>query len=73
MADIDVVPKGRSSTRLWLIVAIIAVVLIAWWAMSRNRDASRTGSAAPGANPVHLADNGVPDGVQPALVRLTLA
>jgi len=30
MADIDVVPKHRSNTWLWIVLAIIVIALIIW-------------------------------------------
>jgi bacteriorhodopsin len=41
MADIDVVPKRRTSLWLWVVLAI-AVVVILWMALA-NRTARRTG------------------------------
>jgi len=45
MADIDVVPRKRSNTWLWVALAIIAA-LIVWVVMSRMGDSpNRVGSA----------------------------
>jgi len=43
MADIDIVPKQRSGTTwLWILLAIVAVVLIAWMLMGRRTTPSTT-------------------------------
>jgi hypothetical protein len=33
MADIDVVPKHRSLTWLWVLIAVI-VIAVVWWALA---------------------------------------
>ena len=52
MADIDVVKKG-SRTWLWIVVAL-AIVLIAWWFMSRPAGGHRTTQVVPqGTHPAY--------------------
>jgi len=46
MADIDVVPKRRSSTWVWILAAIVIIAVIAWAVMGR-RDASPAGALRP--------------------------
>ena len=46
MADIDVVPKHRSYTWLWIVLAIVAVVII-WMMMRGNSSPTNTGSVRP--------------------------
>jgi hypothetical protein len=54
MADIDVVKKG-SRTWLWILVAL-AVVLLAWWFLSRSPRGPRTAHIAPrGGHPAHAS------------------
>ena len=43
MADIDVVPKGRTNVWLWIVLAIV-VVAVLWWAFGRNHTPVRTGA-----------------------------
>jgi len=33
MADIDIVPKQKSSSMTWVILALIVIALIVWFAM----------------------------------------
>jgi len=47
MADIDVVRKG-SRTWLWIVI-VLAVVLVAWWLMSRSGPGTRTTHLVPNA------------------------
>ncbi len=47
MADIDVVPKRRSLTWLWILAAIVIVALILW-ALMGNNDPSPVGLVTPG-------------------------
>ena len=49
MADIDVVPKRRSLTWLWIVVAVVIVALILWTLMSNN-DPAPVG-LLPSSNP----------------------
>ncbi len=43
MADIDIVPKHRNYTWLWVILAII-IIAIVWFAIAGSRGPTRTGS-----------------------------
>jgi hypothetical protein len=43
MADIDIVPKHRSYTWLWIVLAIV-IVAIVWWALSSGHNANRVGA-----------------------------
>jgi hypothetical protein len=53
MADIDIVPKRRSSTWLWVLVAAVVVALLIWMLMPRG-DAVNSGSIqAPGSSAAH--------------------
>jgi len=50
MADIDVVPKHRSLTWLWVILAVI-VVAVVWWALAgRTHNATGLLLTAPFAS-----------------------
>jgi hypothetical protein len=40
MADIDIVPRRRSLTWLWILAAIVIVALILWALMGNNDPAS---------------------------------
>jgi len=46
MADIDVVPKQRSLTWMWILAAIVIVALL-MWALMGNREPSRSGVVRP--------------------------
>jgi hypothetical protein len=46
MADIDVVPKRRSLTWLWILAAIVIVALILW-ALTANNDPAPVGLVTP--------------------------
>jgi hypothetical protein len=35
MADIDVVPKQRSNTWLWIVLAIVAIAVLVWLLAAR--------------------------------------
>jgi drug/metabolite transporter superfamily protein YnfA len=48
MADIDVVPKNKSRTWMWLILAVVIVGLLVW-AMTGRTDAAGRAFAAPDA------------------------
>jgi hypothetical protein len=37
MADIDVVPKGRSATWIWWVIAAVIIVIALMWMLGRNR------------------------------------
>jgi bacteriorhodopsin len=56
MADIDVVPKRRTSVWLWVILAIV-VIAILWIAMGNRSGAPRSGQNIdrPTATMVRLA------------------
>ena len=55
MADIDVVPKQRSSLAwLWWIVAIVVILAVLWWAFG-GRAANQTGRFMPHDAPVSVA------------------
>jgi len=47
MADIDVVPKRRTSTWIWIILAIV-VVAILWMALGSRPATTRTGRVIGG-------------------------
>ena len=48
MADIDLVPRTRSYTWVWWLVAIIIVALILMWALSGSQSpTTTTGSLMP--------------------------
>ena len=47
MADIDVVPKHRSNTWLWIVLAIIVIALLIWAFTGRTHTAAQLHSAAP--------------------------
>jgi bacteriorhodopsin len=53
MADLDVVPKHRSSmTWLWIVIALVVIVAL-WFAFSgRSQQPSRTGQLAVPTAPV---------------------
>jgi len=46
MADIDVVPKRRSLSWVWILAAIVIVAVILWAVMG-NRDTTPAGALAP--------------------------
>jgi hypothetical protein len=58
MADIDIVPKHRSYTWLWIVIALV-IIAVAWFALSGHRGTRATGASgellAPGAAPTVLA------------------
>ncbi len=47
MADIDIVPKHRSRTWLWIVLAIIIIAII-WFALASGHGASRLGAMLDG-------------------------
>ncbi len=57
MADIDIVPKGRSRTWLWILLAIV-IVAIVWIALAANHRSNTVRNLAP------------PGGAIPAAVRI---
>ncbi len=48
MADIDIVPKHRSRTWLWIVLAII-IIAIVWIALSANHRANTVLNLRPSA------------------------
>ena len=48
MADIDIVPKRRSSTWIWILMAIIVAIVVMWMLMGREPASSIGGVSAPG-------------------------
>jgi len=46
MADIDVVPKRRSLTWVWILAAIVILALVVW-ALTGNRSSTRVGVVIP--------------------------
>ena len=56
MADIDIVPKHRSRTWLWVVLALIVVALL-FWMMGGRTDAPTRGSlrGGPGLLALHVA------------------
>ena len=46
MADIDVVPKRRSLTWMWILAAIV-IVAVLLWAIMGNNEAARVGVLSP--------------------------
>ncbi len=59
MADIDIVPKHRSRTWLWIVLAII-VIAIVWFALASSRGTGRVGAVLNGAPPSAPAIVAVP-------------
>jgi len=43
MADIDIVPKRRTGSWVWILVAVVVLALILWMMMSRG-NAGRSGA-----------------------------
>jgi hypothetical protein len=41
MADIDIVPKQRSYTWLWILLALV-ILAVLWWAFAGGDDATTT-------------------------------
>jgi bacteriorhodopsin len=52
MADIDIVPKRRTSTWLWVVLAIIVVALIAWMIMGPSSPPAAKAAPSDGLVPV---------------------
>jgi hypothetical protein len=48
MADIDVVPKHRSNTWLWIVLAIIVVNFLFWAFAGRSHTTTRRQPPQPG-------------------------
>ncbi len=48
MADIDVVPKHRSYTWLWIVIAIVVLALIIWALAGRSHSTAQWPLTAPG-------------------------
>jgi hypothetical protein len=46
MADIHVVPKGRSNMWLWIIAIVVVVGLLTWW-LGRSSGARSTTRSVP--------------------------
>jgi len=46
MADIDVVPKGRTNVWIWIVLAIV-VIAVLWWAFGHSSAPARTGLYVP--------------------------
>ncbi len=63
MADIDVVPKHRSLTWLWLVIAIIVVALIIWAIAAHSHSAASIEQIHNGV--LALLTSAVPEGVIP--------
>jgi hypothetical protein len=59
MADIDIVPKRRSNTWMWLLLAILIIGSIAWMVMGGTQGTPDTtiGRASPAA--LHHASSAV--------------
>jgi hypothetical protein len=54
MADIDIVPKHRSRTWLWIVLAIIVIAII-WFALASGRPANgRVGGDLDAPHPFAL-------------------
>jgi hypothetical protein len=47
MADIDVVPKQRSNTWLWILLAIIAVAILVWLFAARPHTTTQLRQGQP--------------------------
>jgi hypothetical protein len=58
MADIDIVPKRRSSTWMWVLLAAIIVALIVWM-MAGSADVPSSGANLPGARVPAATSNAV--------------
>ena len=43
MADIDIVPRRRSTTWLWIVLAIVAALIVWAWLANRNATPDRIG------------------------------
>jgi hypothetical protein len=48
VADIDIVPKKRSSTWMWIVLAIVVIALLFWLLGGGTQPAAR-GVPSPGA------------------------
>jgi hypothetical protein len=48
MADIDIVPKHRSRTWLWVLLAIVLIALFAWMVMGGGDTAPQGVLTVPG-------------------------
>jgi len=54
MADIDIVPKHRSNTWIWIVLAIVVIGLVIWATMGRG-SATRSGNnLLPGGSPAAM-------------------
>jgi hypothetical protein len=61
VADIDIVPKGRSATWLWILLAIIVAIVLMWMLMGRGpaRSGQGSGAAHPALATVGTSGTGV--------------
>jgi len=48
MADIDVVPKHRSNTWLWIVLAVIVIALLIWALAGRTHRVTELRQVSPG-------------------------
>lgn len=61
MADIDVVPKRRTNTWVWIVLAIVVIAVLFWMFGSRARSTAARTSVPPAVAAVlSPAGSGVP-------------
>jgi hypothetical protein len=53
MADIDIVPKRRSSTWIWVLLALVVAAILVWLMLGRT-DASASRSVVPDPAASHV-------------------